>query len=344
MTLKSGDYVEIRSKEEILRSLDKNGRLEALPFMPQMFQYCGQRHQVYKRAHKTCDTVNWTGGRKLPHTVHLEVRCDGQAYGGCQAGCLIFWKEAWLKPVAPAGSSLLNQSPPIDRVDDKECCTEEDVRRGTRAESQEQGTEITYACQATALPDFTTPLHWWDVRQYAEDYTSGNASAGRLFRGFVYVGYYYLTQAWRKRLGKLPQWVYDRFQALWGGVPFPRRRGTISAGHDAPACTLDLQPGELVRVRSHAEILSTIDEEFKNRGLAFDAELVPFCGRVYRVKTRVTKFIDEKKGVMKLLKTPAVILEGVWCNSRYSDRRMFCPRSIYSWWREIWLERIPDDG
>ena len=45
--------MEVRSKEEILRTLDKSGRLEGLPFMPQMFQYCGQRFQVYKRAHKT---------------------------------------------------------------------------------------------------------------------------------------------------------------------------------------------------------------------------------------------------------------------------------------------------
>ena len=42
------------------------------------------------------------------------------------------------------------------------------------------------------------------------------------------------------------------------------------------------------------------------------------------------------------LKTPAVILENVWCQSRYSDCRMFCPRSIYSWWREVWLERVDD--
>ena len=55
-------------------------------------------------------------------------------------------------------------------------------------------------------------------------------------------------------------------------------------------------------------------------------------------RRRVDRFIDEKTGVMKSLKTPAIILEGVWCQSRYSNCRMFCPRSIYSWWREIWLE------
>ena len=55
----AGDWVEVRSKEEILSTLDKSGRLEGLPFMPQMFKYCGQRFQVYKRAHKTCERGGW---------------------------------------------------------------------------------------------------------------------------------------------------------------------------------------------------------------------------------------------------------------------------------------------
>jgi hypothetical protein len=96
--LRAGDWVEVRSKAEILMSLDEKGCFQGLPFMPQMFQYCGQRFRVYKRAHKTCDTVNQTGGRWLAGGVHLPLRCDGTAYGGCQAACLLFWKEVWLKP------------------------------------------------------------------------------------------------------------------------------------------------------------------------------------------------------------------------------------------------------
>ena len=100
MTICAGDWVEVRSKDEILATLDPNGRLDAMPFMPQMFNYCGQRFRVFKSAYKTCDTVSGDyGGRGLPDAVHLDLRCDGQAYGGCQAGCLIFWKNAWLKPV-----------------------------------------------------------------------------------------------------------------------------------------------------------------------------------------------------------------------------------------------------
>ena len=63
--LAAGDWVEVRSKEEILATLDANGRLDNLPFMPEMFEYCGRRFRVWKRAHKTCDTVDKTGGRRV---------------------------------------------------------------------------------------------------------------------------------------------------------------------------------------------------------------------------------------------------------------------------------------
>ena len=104
-TLKCGDWVEVRSKEEILQTLDKNGQISGLPFMPEMFAFCGQRFSVYRRAHKSCDTV--TGeykGRKMSDAVHLDgVRCDGQCHDGCEAGCMIFWKDAWLRKASPPG-------------------------------------------------------------------------------------------------------------------------------------------------------------------------------------------------------------------------------------------------
>ena len=77
--LKAGEWVEVRSREEILATLDANGRLDELPFMPQMLQYCGQRFRVRKRAHKLCDTAHSTGGREMSDAALLEkVNCDGQ--------------------------------------------------------------------------------------------------------------------------------------------------------------------------------------------------------------------------------------------------------------------------
>ena len=37
MKLRAGDWVEVKSKKEILRTLDTKGQLEGMPFMPQMF-------------------------------------------------------------------------------------------------------------------------------------------------------------------------------------------------------------------------------------------------------------------------------------------------------------------
>ena len=44
------------------------------------------------------------------------------------------------------------------------------------ASAGSQDDDTRYMCQATQLPVFTTPLSWWDVRQYVEDYVSGNVS------------------------------------------------------------------------------------------------------------------------------------------------------------------------
>src|SRR5450759_5198606 len=109
-----------------------------------MFQYCGQRFSVYKRAHKTCDTVSGNRvGLRLANTIHLNLRCDGQAHGGCQAACLIFWKEAWLKPVEKSGSSaessLLSTSPQNDEFVAESRCTEADVWNATRRDQQANG-------------------------------------------------------------------------------------------------------------------------------------------------------------------------------------------------------------
>jgi hypothetical protein len=332
--LRAGDWVEVRSKQEILKTLDSRGQLDGMPFMPQMFDYCGKRFRVFKRAHKSCDTVNGLTGLQLQNAVHLEqLRCDGGAHGGCQAGCLLFWNTAWLKPDAAHDGPTLSTK----RMGN---CTEENVRAGTLAEVQPDPTDPIYVCQATRLPYAARPLPWWDMRQYIEDYTSGNVPLSRLFRGFVYTCYYNLSEA-GIGLGQPMRWAYDKFQAFWGGVPFPRRTGNIPKGSPTPAFSLNLQPGEMVRIKTHQEILATLNTESKNRGLYFDAEAVPYCGGNYRVARRVTRILDEKTGKLIRMKNDSIVLEGVYCQARYSDCRMFCPRAIDSYWREIWLERVP---
>ena len=190
----------------------------------------------------------------------------------------------------------------------------------------------------------TTALQWWDARQYVEAYRSGNNSLSTVLKSIVYLIYYYGTMARSPRLGAVSRWLYDRFQSLWGGVPFPRKPGKIAAGQTTPRLDMDLKPGELVRVKSYEQILETLDPSAFNRGLSFDAELVPYCGKVFRVRTRIERFIDEKTGKMLKMKTPAVILHGAYCQSLYSGKRILCSRAGFSWWREIWLERVSESG
>jgi len=339
----SGEWVEVRSKEEILSTLDKNGELDGLPFMPEMFPFCGKRFRVDKRAHKTCDTI--TGkyeGRKMESAVHIEgLRCDGQAHGGCEAGCSFFWKEAWLKR-ASLGSDALSPLPGISHPRPGGGCSEADVIAATRVSKTETEVPI-YSCQATRLLSATTPLSPWDPRQYVEDLTSGNIGLRKMINGFIYMGYQKLINL-GIGLGAPLRWLYDAFQRVIGGIPYPRRQGKIPNGAATPAVNLGLQPGELVRVKSYKEILSTCATSLANRGMYFDAEMVPYCGKNYRVLRRVSRIINEKDGKMREMKTPCIILESVVCQSRYSECRLFCPRSIFPYWREIWLERVTENN
>lgn len=336
-----GDLVEVRSQAEILSTLDKDGRLDGLPFMPEMFEHCGKQFKVYRNAYKTCDTVSGRYiGLRAQDCVHLDMRCAGGAYEGCQAACLIFWKSAWLKPLSGGSSASVQAeaSAAFSRASTNGAgCTEGDVQRATTV--VRDGKRL-YVCQATALLDFTKPLKWWNAKQYVEAYRSGNRSALEVLQGLTFLFYAYGTKANSPRFGGPARWLYNFARPLWGGIAFPRRPDLHKNGRSAARQNLDLKPGDLVRIKSHEAILSTLDKKGANLGLMFDAELVPYCGKTYRVKTVVERFVDEATGEMKSLKTPAVMLDGVVCRSRFSGQRMFCPREIFGWWREVWLERV----
>jgi hypothetical protein len=322
LDLRVGEVVEVRGEPEILATLDANGELESLPFMPEMAQFCGRRFRVDRLALKSCDTINWNGMYRMRNAVHLEgLRCDGQAHGGCQAGCLLYWKEAWLKRVemdeqGPAGPGPTG------------ACTHDTLlaatRRGRTTSDEE---EAAFSCQATELLR-AAPTHVpsWDLRQYLTDVRSGNAGALAAIRT-VLVGAFNEFQDLSRRL--LP-----RMLRIHGGKRFPIIEGKLDT---TPRESLDLQPGERVRVKSKERIVATLDRGNRNRGMTFDPEMLKYCGRQARVLRRVERIIDEKTGRMVRLRNPCIILEGVVCTADY---HRLCPRSVYPYWREIWLERV----
>jgi hypothetical protein len=331
--LRAGEVVEVRSEEEILRTLDSRGALDSLPFMPEMLQFCGKRFRVYKRADKACDTIEWQTLRRMDDAVHLEgLRCNGQAHGGCQAGCLIYWKEAWLKrvngdsnasaPTPSADTGLSNQPPDVPAP------TTATIMNATRRESR-SGEEI-FSCQATELLHATTsPIPWWEPRQYVRDFRSGNAGILRILRGLT-IGFFNKFQQANVR-------VLPRLTLIHGGRTYPFLKGRLTNG--APSGRLNLQPGELVEVKSKKEIFDTLDERDRTRGLRFDGEMLTYCGRRGRVLQRVEKIIDEKTGEMLSINSDCIIIEGFICKGDY---HRFCPRSVYPYWREAWLKRVDE--
>ena len=330
--LRVGDWVVVRPAEEILATLDASARFENLPFMPQMLHHCGKKYRVRKRAHKLCDTVFATGGRQMTDAVFLDdIRCDGEAYGGCEMQCSIVWKEAWLRRADTNESE--SPSAPLDRLETL-------VAGGTRRNSPSQtSSEPLYICQATQLPAATKPLPWWKPGQYVEDCRSGNVAVSDIIARLAFLLYAKLV-ATGVGFGSAFRWIYDKIQSVRGGEPYPRRPGHLPAGSTTPSINLGLEVGELVRVKSRDEILATVDEFGSNRGMGFHPEMMPYCGKTYCVKQRLHKLINEKTGQLVELKNSCLVLEGLpVCHGRYAPP-LSCPRECFPYWREIWLERV----
>jgi len=319
--LRAGELVEVRSEAEILATLTPDGTLDGLPFMPEMLANCGRRFRVYRRADKTCDTVGKYTSRRAQNTVHLEgVRCEGEHHDGCQYGCLIFWNEAWLRRVDAVSGP---QRPDGDEQAARpSAITREGLILRTRRKSPTPEHGDVYVCQATELQRFTTPLRWWDPRQYLRELRSRNVGLGPFVRTVCVAAYNVVA----RRLGR------------FGVKTYPHVAGSLKR---TPSAALNLGPGDRVRVKSQSEILATLDSECRNRGMRFDVEMVPFCGREFRVLRRADKIIHDRTGKMLSLHD-CIILEGAFCGGQLSRNRLFCSRSLFPFWREIWLERVDE--
>src|SRR5262249_5146473 len=154
------------------------------------------------------------GGRKMAGTVHLENnRCNGSAHDGGEAGCLIFWKEAWLRRLdgEPAAHNRV-----ASRDGESVQCTEDTLLSCGRIPAAAGESGPTFVCQNTQVKFATQPLEWWDVRQYLEDYTSGNVRLSQLAAGFLYSLWRTVAEA-GLGVSSAMRWIYDRFQRAIGG-------------------------------------------------------------------------------------------------------------------------------
>ena len=316
--LRAGDLVVVRSQVEIRSTLDENGSLDGLPFMPEMLDWCGKPFRVSRRVEKTCvdvpDPRIYSNRRFANQDVVIldGPRCDGSAHDGCGRGCRVFWKEAWLRRVE--GETALPSAV-------------ESGLAGLRSSLKVMSGADRYFCQSTelfkateAFPGKKKPwMVWIALRE---------AVTGELHARKVAL----LLLRWCRML--LRRTVTD--DARLRG---PNRR--------TPTAALDLQPGDLVRVKSRTQIEQTLDGRARNRGMGICEEMTRFCGREAEVRRRVERIIEERTGNMRALSHTVMLqnlrgnptaCEECLCAAELGD----CPRGELMYWREIWLERATE--
>jgi hypothetical protein len=96
--LQAGDRVQVRSKEEIERTLDHWRQFKGCTFMSEMWQYCGTTQRVLKRMEKFVDERDLRVKKSRGIVLLQGLLCEGTAeFGPCDRSCHYFWREEWLE-------------------------------------------------------------------------------------------------------------------------------------------------------------------------------------------------------------------------------------------------------
>lgn len=98
VSFRAGDWVRVRSREEIASTLDPFHELKGCAFLQEMYQYCGSQQRVFKVMQRFLDERDYKV-KKVRGVVLLgDVICQGTpVFGPCDRCCLLFWREEWLE-------------------------------------------------------------------------------------------------------------------------------------------------------------------------------------------------------------------------------------------------------
>jgi hypothetical protein len=172
-----------------------------------------------------------------------------------------------------------------------------------------------FFCQSTEILNASKPLPWWEPKQYLWDLKYNRMS--------------------------IVQFVQSLFIALYNKVAhfckLKSWRFVAGSTKDFRSQSLNLQSGELVRVKSLSQIRQTLDSAGKHQNLLFAPTMMSFCGQVLKVQDRVENIVLEATPRQRKIKD-TVLLEGATCDGIC---HRLCPRQSFLFWRECWLERVP---
>lgn len=100
--LAAGDWVQVRSREEVEATLDRWRELKGCAFLDNMWAYCGTVQQVLQPMERFLDERDYKV-KKCRGIVLLEgVICHGTpVFGRCDRCCHLFWRVEWLEKIVP---------------------------------------------------------------------------------------------------------------------------------------------------------------------------------------------------------------------------------------------------
>lgn len=209
-------------------------------------------------------------------------------------------EQAWPQCVAAEKESWLEDLAGMQRTPEK------------LNQSREVSVPDLDACQLPGVPRFSTGIA-----------DPGHQPAVARIKGW-------LAKPWNIHVKKwLKQAYYS--SARW------RRVSSARAASDQLTAAVDFAKGDQVRVRSRAEITSTLDPFKELKGCAFLPQMYQYCGTQQRVLRSMQRFMDERDYKLKKVHG-VVLLENIMCNGTATFGA--CDRCCFLFWREEWLEPL----
>ena len=259
----------MRSAREILATLDDDGTVRgSRRSCPRCSSTSASGIRVSKRLEKICDyfaeAAEPRSLRPERGAAAVNLRCDGSAHDGCHG--------------PTAGSSgrrrgcahVVAQHAPHDPEAEAAALAELERRVQRRSVSRGSSTtdpEEVWRCQATEAPRASTPIR----RPTRVGRTSESSRAGT-------------SAIWRLLARCVPCALRSASVGSCGSSTSCRSRSR--ARIVSRVRRLDLEPGDVVEVRSLEEIGRTLDERGDSAASSTSAEMAPACGKRFRVNER----------------------------------------------------------
>jgi hypothetical protein len=98
--LQFGDWVRVRSLEEIEATLDRWKEHKGCAFLEYMEQYCGTTQQVLQPMERFLDERDYKVKKVRGVVLLKDVICHGTpVFGRCDRCCHLFWRVEWLEKI-----------------------------------------------------------------------------------------------------------------------------------------------------------------------------------------------------------------------------------------------------